>query len=226
VRQAEQLVYTASEEFPTSNAASSSRKISSALFLEIIPAPLFVPPPDRTAPFPRNFPPAFLRRFLSGARIRQAEQQLVAFNANRRSSPAYYPQISLTVQAACKATAHPSLQWPLRPLEFLRFPVAAIFTAGRISFRRQIRRKRASRKLFSSISKRSSNPFATFPIPPIAYKKNANSASSRNCSPLPPEDASRLSNIRYKGGVTSYLEVLTNETNYFSAQLISASTSQ
>ncbi len=25
--------------------------------------------------------------------------------------------------------------------------------------------------------------------------------------------------MRYKGGVTSYLEVLTNETNYFSAQL-------
>jgi multidrug efflux system outer membrane protein len=25
--------------------------------------------------------------------------------------------------------------------------------------------------------------------------------------------------MRYKGGVTSYLEVLTNETNYFSAEL-------
>ena len=32
-------------------------------------------------------------------------------------------------------------------------------------------------------------------------------------------DASRLSEMRYKGGVTSYLEVLTNETNYFSAEL-------
>jgi len=32
-------------------------------------------------------------------------------------------------------------------------------------------------------------------------------------------DASRLSHMRYGGGVTSYLEVLTNETNYFSAEL-------
>ena len=33
------------------------------------------------------------------------------------------------------------------------------------------------------------------------------------------KDAARLSNIRYKGGVASYLEVLTNETNYFAAEL-------
>ena len=32
-------------------------------------------------------------------------------------------------------------------------------------------------------------------------------------------DASRLSALRYKGGATSYLEVLTSETNYFSAEL-------
>jgi AcrB/AcrD/AcrF family protein/outer membrane efflux protein len=32
-------------------------------------------------------------------------------------------------------------------------------------------------------------------------------------------ESARPSNIRYKGGVTSYLEVLTNETNYFAAEL-------
>ncbi|MFZ0950275.1 MAG: TolC family protein [Candidatus Sulfotelmatobacter sp.] len=33
------------------------------------------------------------------------------------------------------------------------------------------------------------------------------------------EDASRLSALRYRGGATSYLEVLTSETNSFSAEL-------
>ncbi|MBV9146550.1 MAG: TolC family protein, partial [Acidobacteria bacterium] len=33
------------------------------------------------------------------------------------------------------------------------------------------------------------------------------------------EDATRLSHLRYQGGATSYLEVLTNDTNYFNAQL-------
>ena len=33
-------------------------------------------------------------------------------------------------------------------------------------------------------------------------------------------DATRLSHLRYSGGVSSYLEVLTNDTNYFSAELV------
>jgi len=33
------------------------------------------------------------------------------------------------------------------------------------------------------------------------------------------QDATRLSHMRYTGGVTGYLEVLTNETNAFSAEL-------
>jgi multidrug efflux system outer membrane protein len=32
-------------------------------------------------------------------------------------------------------------------------------------------------------------------------------------------ESADLSEVRYRGGVASYLEVLTNETNYFSAQL-------
>jgi hypothetical protein len=33
------------------------------------------------------------------------------------------------------------------------------------------------------------------------------------------QDAARLSDMRYRGGVASYLEVLTNDTNAFSAEL-------
>ena len=33
------------------------------------------------------------------------------------------------------------------------------------------------------------------------------------------QDAARLSRMRYTGGVTGYLEVLTNETNAFAAEL-------
>jgi len=33
------------------------------------------------------------------------------------------------------------------------------------------------------------------------------------------QDASRLARIRYRGGATNYLEVLTNDSNLFTAQL-------
>ena len=37
------------------------------------------------------------------------------------------------------------------------------------------------------------------------------------------QDATRLARVRYQGGATSYLEVLTTDTNLFSAQLNLAS---
>ena len=33
------------------------------------------------------------------------------------------------------------------------------------------------------------------------------------------QDAARLSDVRYRGGAASYLDVLTNETNAFNAEL-------
>ena len=44
-------------------------------------------------------------------------------------------------------------------------------------------------------------------------------ASSKNSWFASAQDATRLSHMRYSGGVASYLEVLTNDTNYFSAEL-------
>ena len=40
------------------------------------------------------------------------------------------------------------------------------------------------------------------------------------------QDATRLARIRYRGGATSYLEVLTTDSNLFSAQLNLASAQQ
>jgi multidrug efflux system outer membrane protein len=53
----------------------------------------------------------------------------------------------------------------------------------------------------------------------IAYRKNTEFREQQELLTASAKDAARLSNIRYKGGVTSYLEVLTNETNFFTAEL-------
>jgi len=87
------------------------------------------------------------------------------------------------------------------------------------SFRRQIRRSAPAGSFARLSAKPFSNPFATFSDSLIAYKKNRRIPRAQELLTGFRGDASRLSNIRYKGGVTSYLEVLTNETNYFSAQL-------
>ncbi len=53
----------------------------------------------------------------------------------------------------------------------------------------------------------------------IAYKKQREFREHQGLLTEYAKDASDLAHTRYIGGVTSYLEVLTNETNYFSAEL-------
>jgi multidrug efflux system outer membrane protein len=52
----------------------------------------------------------------------------------------------------------------------------------------------------------------------IAYHKTQEFRRRQELLAGSARDAARLSNVRYQGGVTSYLEVLTNETNIFSAE--------
>ncbi len=53
----------------------------------------------------------------------------------------------------------------------------------------------------------------------VAYRKNQEFRAQQEQLTRSASEASRLSDIRYRAGVTSYLEVLTNETNYFTAEL-------
>ena len=53
----------------------------------------------------------------------------------------------------------------------------------------------------------------------VAYHKTREFRAQQELLFGSAEDAARLSHMRYNGGVTGYLEVLTNETNAFSAEL-------
>ena len=53
----------------------------------------------------------------------------------------------------------------------------------------------------------------------VGYQKNREFRQHQQELVVAAQDAARLSEIRYRGGAASYLEVLTNETNYFHAEL-------
>src|SRR5262249_20326526 len=53
----------------------------------------------------------------------------------------------------------------------------------------------------------------------IAYRKTQEFREQQQLLVNSAQDATRLSHMRYSGGVTSYLEVLTNEPNSFSSEL-------
>jgi len=53
----------------------------------------------------------------------------------------------------------------------------------------------------------------------VGYQKNREFREHQEQLVIAAQDAARLSELRYQGGATSYLEVLTNETNAFNAEL-------
>jgi multidrug efflux system outer membrane protein len=53
----------------------------------------------------------------------------------------------------------------------------------------------------------------------VGYQKNREFRERQQELVLAAQDAARLSQTRYRSGATSYLEVLTNETNSFNAEL-------
>jgi multidrug efflux system outer membrane protein len=53
----------------------------------------------------------------------------------------------------------------------------------------------------------------------VAYRKNQEFRGQQEQLARSAQDAARLSDLRYRAGETNYLEVLTNETNLFDAEL-------
>jgi multidrug efflux system outer membrane protein len=53
----------------------------------------------------------------------------------------------------------------------------------------------------------------------VAYRKNREFRIQQEHLLASAQDAARLSEVRFKAGAADYLEVLTNETNSFSAEL-------
>ncbi len=53
----------------------------------------------------------------------------------------------------------------------------------------------------------------------VAYRKDREFRIEQEHLVESAQDAARLSEIRFKAGTTDYLEVLTNNTNYFSAEM-------
>ena len=221
VRQAEQLVYTAGEQIPDLERRIEQQENFISILLGKNPAAV---PRGRKlteqphAPeVPAGLPSSLLERRPD---IRQAEQQLIAFNAQIGvAKAAYFPQISLTGTGGYQSVALTSLfSGPAGLWNFGASLTQPIFTGGRI--RSGVRFAEAQQQEALLVYQQTiQQAFREVSDALVAYRKNQEFRRQQELLTQSAQDAARLSDMRYRGGVTSYLEVLTNETNYFSAEL-------
>jgi multidrug efflux system outer membrane protein len=221
VRQAEQLVYTASEEIPDLERLIQQQENLLSTLLGNNPGPITRGLALTEQPHPPEVPAGIPSELLERRPdIRQSEQVLIAANAQIGvARAAYYPQIALTTSGGFQSDALARLfGGPAGLWSFAGYLVQPIFTAGRI--RSGVRLAEAEQQeAVLSYQQTIQQSFREVSDALIGYRKLREFREQQELLTASAEGAAHLSNIRYKGGVTSYLEVLTNETNYFSAEL-------
>jgi multidrug efflux system outer membrane protein len=221
VRQAEQLVFTASAEVPSLEQQIEQQENLLSILLGQNPGDV---PRGQTLTEQRQPPevPAGLPSALLERRpdIREAEDQLIAANAEIGvARAAYFPQISLSGTGGFQSSALSNLfSGPAGAWTFGASLTQPIFTGGRL--RSGVRLAEARQKTAVLVYQQSIQAaFRTVSDALVAYRKTREFREQEELLFQSAQDAARLSHMRYAGGVTGYLEVLTNETNAFSAEL-------
>jgi multidrug efflux system outer membrane protein len=221
VRQAEQLVFTAGAEIPALEQQIEQQENLISILLGKNPDSVTRGQKLTEQPRPPDVPPGLTSSLLERRPdIREAEQQLIAANAEIGvARAAYFPQISLSGTAGFQSDALTRLfSGPAGAWTYGASLTQPIFTAGRISSNVRLAEAQQQQALLF-YAQTIQGAFRDVSDALIANRKSREFRIQQELLFQSAQDAARLSHMRYNGGVTGYLEVLTNETNAFAAEL-------
>lgn len=221
VRQAEQLVYTAESVITNTQREIEQQENAISILLGQNPGPIARGLPLVDQPEPPEVPPALPSRLLERRPdIRQAEFALVAANAQIGvAKAALYPQITLTGTGGFESNAlstllsAPAFFWSISG-DLLQ----QIYNAGKL--KAAVRLSEAQKlELIYTYRQTIQQAFREVSDALVGYQKDRQLRQQLTQLVASTQDAARLSDIRYRGGVASYLEVLTSQASYFDAEL-------
>jgi len=221
VRQSEQLVYTAATEVPDLERQIGQLENAISILLGNnpgdVPRGLKLTEQPHLPEVPGDLPSALLER---RADVRESEANLIAANAQIGvARAAYFPQISLTGSAGYESPALTNLFTGSAGLWNLASSISQpIFEGGRL--KSNVRLAEAQHEQLLLIYQQTiQGAFRDVSNALIAYQKFREFRVQQQRLFESAQDAAHLSEVRFKSGTTDYLEVLTNETNSFSAEL-------
>ncbi|MFZ3339461.1 MAG: efflux transporter outer membrane subunit [Terriglobales bacterium] len=221
VRQSEQLVYTAATEVPDLEREVAQQENAISILLGKnpgdVPRGLKLTEQLHAPKVPAGLPSALLERRPD---IREAEENLVAANAQIGvARAAYFPDIALTASAGYESPALTSLfTGPAGLWNMAASLTQPIFQGGRL--KNNVRLAQAERdQAVLTYQQTIQGAFRDVSNALVAYRKDQDLRIQQQHLYDSAQDAAHLSEVRFKAGTTDYLEVLTNETNSFSAEL-------
>ena len=223
VRQAEAEYQSAAVQVPQLETAVAQREDAISLLLGRNPGAIARGRAlDRLAqpPVPAGLPSELLARRPD---IRQAEQQLVAANANIGvAKAAYFPVISLTGLLGYISPQFEDLfEGPSRTWNFGGGLTVPIFTAGKIAGQVQAA-EAVQQQALANYEKSIQTAFAEVEDNLIALRKGRERLQAQQAQTEAYRRYLKLAKLRYDNGYTSYLEVVDAERNLFNAELATA----
>ena len=226
VRQAEELVYQASQTIPDTERAIEQTENQLSLLLANSPGPVSRGRPlSQQAELPAV--PAGLPSSLLDRRpdIRGAEENLEAQHALVRSAKAaYFPRITLTGDLGFQSNQLSNLfTGASRAWSFVPQLTQPIFTAGRL--KSNVRFQQAERELaLVQYQKTIQTAFREVSDGLIDYRKVKEVRAQQEQLVTTLHDRSRLAHLRYEGGVDTLLNALDADRELFNAELSLART--
>ena len=221
VSQAQQLVYAASETIPDLERQIQQQENVLSVLLGENPQSI---PRGRALtqqPVPLNVPAGIPSQLLERRPdVRQAEEMMVAANARIGVAKAsFFPNLSLTGLGGLESNAlhqfitAPSETW------YAAFNVSQhVFQGG--ALRSNLKLARATwQESVLSYQQTVQGALAQVSNSLIASQKDREFREQQEFLTRAAQQTDQLSEVLYKNGGASYLQVLTSETNYFSAEL-------
>jgi outer membrane protein, multidrug efflux system len=221
VRQAEELVYQASQTIPDTERATQQTENQISLLLGNNPGPITRGTPlaeqQELPNVPAGLPSSLLERRPD---IRAAEENLVAQRALvSAAKAAYFPRISLTGLFGFQSNQLSSLfTGPSRAWTFVPQLTQPIFTGGRL--KSNVKFARAQQE-FALVSYQQTvqNAFREVSDALIQYRKVREIRIQQELLVTTLRDRSRLAYVRYEGGVDTLLNALDSDRELFEAEL-------
>jgi multidrug efflux system outer membrane protein len=220
VREAEELVYSATEVIPAIQQSIEREENFLSYLIGKNPQSITrgASLTEQQMPsVPEGLPSDLIERRPD---IRAAEQQLIAANARIGvAKAAYFPRISLTGFLGFESAQLTSLFSPARSVWGLVPQLTQpIFTGGRL--KSNVRFTQAQKEAFLvNYQKTVQNAFREVSDSLVAHRKIREVRSEREHLVETLRDRVRLAYLRYNGGVSNLLEALDADRNLFDAEL-------
>jgi len=221
VRQGEQLVHTAEQVIPNVEQHIEQTENQISLLLGRNPGRITrgrsLTEQEQPPAVPSGLPSALLERRPD---IRAAEQKLISANAMIGvAKAAYYPRISLTGFLGSQSSQLSNLfSGPMGVWQFVPQVAQPIFTAGRT--RSTVEFSAAQQQLALNQYERSiQTAFRDVSDTLVQYQKVREIRATQEQLVATLQDRSRLSYLRYRGGVDTLLNALDADRDLFGAEL-------